>query len=614
MVGKMPKLIGIIGIVLMAAMLIFAALIPWLVSTDVMRSAIARELSAFVGRPVALQGKVTLQLFPTPKTILENVTLPIRGEEEQPKLSIERIEADVALLTLLSRNPDFTDFSLYQPKLNLTRSPDGAINWQDGLGRVSSAVVAAKRQIKESADGNPEPLLPDGFPTSLASIQIYNGEIYLNTPQSERIDQLTQINGFVSWPLVDRAASIEIEGVWQEEGITIDVQSEQLIAVLSGLSADTDVLIEHPLGSIEFQGSLGLGDTLFADGTVSFKTGSLTKLLNMIGTNIDAGRALEAVAIDGTMKLGPRKASLVTENLVVDQNIGAGVLELSFAGDKPPSINGTLDFESLNLNAFLAAFISLPDSIDDQRSKVDLDFISQIHTDLRLSAKAAVLGSIEMTGLAATAQISDVGALFDIGDAQAYDGLVQAKLHFTTSEDGTEKSTVSIAGQDVDLGQAKQLLTLPNAVPTGTVTFSLDAEAPLSGWNTMLQTAKGTLAVNITSGATTGFGAQTLMDNVQENAFFSLRTAEDISEPFDLLNLEGNLTDGVMAIENAQIDYPSGKVTLGGVAPYRSGGIALTASVEPATDEDESEAKFFIGGSWARAFATLLNTQIEGAE
>ncbi|MDZ7823608.1 MAG: AsmA-like C-terminal region-containing protein [Ahrensia sp.] len=166
---------------------------------------------------------------------------------------------------------------------------------------------------------------------------------------------------------------------------------------------------------------------------------------------------------------------------------------------------------------------------------------------------------------------------------------------------------VSIATQNIDLENLKAMSEITDNFPSGKATFTIDASAPMTTWASMTRTATGTTSLRINGGSTRGFGIARLLRPETSEQFFALSIGELETETFDKLELEGSFTDGIISIKNAVIDKVAGKVAFTGVAPFQSGGIALTATASPNQQKDgASERRFFVGGTWNKPFATPL--------
>lgn len=587
------------------ALIAIAAIVPWLVSTDLVRSAIEREMNTFTGRPVSIGGNVSVTLFPAPTAVFDDVTLLVRGKEENPILTIENVEADIAPWTILSRNPKFTEIRLARPHLRLTRSADGSINWRDSMGRIGSAVDMARARLE--SDGEPTRLLAEEFPKEIASLGIVDGILTIDNPSTGNEEEITAINGNVDWLELDKAMTASSTGSWRGVPFAIEYSVSNPLALLAGSSTEADFALQSEVAALSFAGKLDYYENLFADGEVEFSTPSTSALLELLGAKIDAGRAIGALTLAGPVNLSNQRIRFEQASLSVEENAGSGAFEISTPLNGPSIIAGTLEFQTLDLSSFLGSFITVPTSSWQFDIPIALDFISQMHTDLRLSAQTARFGNIEMSDLAATAQIGEASAIFDIGDAQAYGGNVQARLQFNLGKYQDHTALMSISGSGVDTRLIDEALDLPRSMPLGIAQMSIDLEAPLDSWNEMSKAAKGRLMLKMNEGVSVGFGVDTLLQNEALSEFFTLSGGVQEQEQFSSLDIEGTLADGVVTLELADIVYEQGSILLEGVAPFRSGGIALTATVQKNADaENNTVHQFFIGGSWDRAFATPL--------
>lgn len=596
-----------------AAIIAIVAIVPWLVSTDLVRNAIEREMSTFTGRPISIGGDVSVIFFPSPTAVFDDVTFLVRGDEQQSILTIDNVEADIAPLTLLSRNPSFTEIRLTRPHLRLTKQMDGTINWRDSMARIGSAVDMARRRIE--SEGEPQKLLLDEFPKDMASIGIVDGTLTIDDLFTETAEEITSITGEIDWQKLDGALAVSGTASWRGTPFSIEYAASEPLALFAGNSTASKFSLQSELGTLTFEGVLDFYETLFAEGAVELSTPSTSALLKWLGTKIDAGRAIGALTLAGPVNLSNQRVRFEQASITIEENAGSGAIEISTPANGPGIIAGTLEFQTLDLSSILGSFVTVPTNSWQFETPILLDFISQMHTDLRLSAQNARFGNVEMSDLAATAQINDASAIFDIGDAQAYGGNVQARLQFNRSDYQDHTALMSISGQGVDTRLVDEALDLPRSVPLGIAQMSIDLEAPLNSWNGMSKAAKGRFMFKMNEGVTVGFGSNALLRNEELNQFFTLSDDALGQEAFTSLDIEATLADGVATLESAEIVYEQGTVQLEGVAPFRSGGIAMTATVQPKSDaEDNIVRQFFIGGSWDRAFATPLRQPVSLGE
>ena len=120
-----------IGIAAVLAGLVAAALIlPGYIDWNRFRDEIEHQASAITGRQVRIEGAIGFSMLPRPALSLENATLANSvGATEPVMLSLERLEAQLGMLALLSGKIQVANFLLIAPVLNLETLPDGAHNW-----------------------------------------------------------------------------------------------------------------------------------------------------------------------------------------------------------------------------------------------------------------------------------------------------------------------------------------------------------------------------------------------------------------------------------------------------------------------------------------------------
>ena len=111
---------------------------------------IAARVKAETGRTLAVQGPVEFKLSLEPKVVLPGVTFEnAPWSKTRDMLSAKRIEAQIALLPLLSRRFDVVQFTLVEPVITLETDASGRGNWELG-----SATPGASGPAPAGADAS----------------------------------------------------------------------------------------------------------------------------------------------------------------------------------------------------------------------------------------------------------------------------------------------------------------------------------------------------------------------------------------------------------------------------------------------------------------------------
>lgn len=603
---------AILAVLVIALAGAVAVTLPWLVSTDIVRSSIERELGNFFGTDAELGGQTEVRIFPRPRTTLRDVAIAAPGERTAPILTIESMEADIGLVGLVMGRPEFSNFKLVRPHLRLLASQDGAIDWVAQSGRVGRLFRrAAATEGQMSGD-------------ELGSVVTEKGRITFETGDGTVIEDITAVDGQLAWPRLDAPMSFSADAIWRGTAgrLTFDTQSPR--AFFLNTPSETGLAIQSDAVTLDFQGMANAGGPLFADGSIGFSTPSLQTLMTIVGTDLAPGRALGEVTMSGPVRLAQRRIRFEGLDITVDGNSGSGVLEIGISAERAePAVTGTLDFATLDIAAFLSAFIDLPRLAGDVPPSM-ADVATQISTDLRVSAAEASFGDLSLENLAATAQVSDEVAIFDIGDALAYGGHVQTRLALSFAEGG--RTEVILSGQDVDMAAIGEAFALPRALPRGRGNFSITLNAPATGPLRSGRTLGGMVSVEVRDGVMPGFGFGQLYGQRDIVRYFSL-DMEAGGETFSSARIYGDIAEGLLTLKDTRITYPDGEVRLEGIVTLGTGSLALTAAAGPAiadtaADNGDAEpdpsaedlARFFVGGSWNRPFATPVLRPTQGRD
>lgn len=98
-------------------MVLFTALIgPYFVDWTSYRETFEREASAYVGRPVTVDGKASVRLLPTPVLSFTDIHV---GDRESPDVEMERFRAEVELAPLLKGEVRIIQMAVERPRFHI---------------------------------------------------------------------------------------------------------------------------------------------------------------------------------------------------------------------------------------------------------------------------------------------------------------------------------------------------------------------------------------------------------------------------------------------------------------------------------------------------------------
>ena len=143
----MPRAVLIIlGVAagLVALILIGVAIAIATVDPNRFVAPLAARIKAETGRNLSVQGPVDFRISLEPKVVLPGVAFDNASwSEGQPMLTAKRIEAQIAIVPLLSRRFEVVQLTLVEPVITLETDASGRGNWEFGSATGASPAASA---------------------------------------------------------------------------------------------------------------------------------------------------------------------------------------------------------------------------------------------------------------------------------------------------------------------------------------------------------------------------------------------------------------------------------------------------------------------------------------
>jgi len=588
--------------------ILIVAVLPLVASTQIVRDSIAYQMSMWSGYRVRLDSTPEIRVWPAFQAVLHDVTfLDWNTEEPHILLDAERVDLDLSALAALSGNVVFTRMHLIRPVLRLQQE-DGKLripaprDW----GRIARSVNAA-RQLVSAAPAAPD---TNALPSySFGVVQVTDGRI-VAVAGEEQSDVVTSVTGTLDWPSLNRSASLSATGIWHGESVSLTASSAQPLILFGGGNASIDLSLQSAPATLSFAGAANLANTNFVDGQLSVSAPSLSRLLEWMHVrSLVAGR-LGALSLQARVVGDTNRLKLEDATLNMNSSTGKGLLDIGFSNGQP-TIAGTLAFDTLDLQTLSSAFSPLSSALVPQDgaglNRNGLDF------DLRFSVANATYGGAALSNVAAAAKMRDGLATFDISDATAFDGQIQfgVRADRTGSEELVE---ISMVGEDIDLGGLASAFGYKALVPQGRGTFSLMLRGKGQDFESVLQSADGSLSATLGNGTIPGVTLDAFLERSVKGDFFPLADLEGGALPIDGAELKASVIKGIVQIDKAEAQSGQHRISIDGLIPLAGRGLALYGTLSAPKDADPrftSPLTFFVGGSWSAPFVASFQSRTQ---
>jgi len=153
----MPRMVWIIlGSVagLVALLLIGVAIAIATVDPNRFVAPLAARIKAATGRDLTVKGPVDIKVSLAPRIVASNVAFANAPWSKTPQmLTAKEIDAQIALLPLLSRRFDVVEFTLVEPVITLETDASGRGNWEFDSARVAAGSAGGGAQSATGAFG-----------------------------------------------------------------------------------------------------------------------------------------------------------------------------------------------------------------------------------------------------------------------------------------------------------------------------------------------------------------------------------------------------------------------------------------------------------------------------
>ncbi|MFI0844994.1 AsmA-like C-terminal region-containing protein [Mesorhizobium sp. IMUNJ 23232] len=592
--------------ILAVLIVVLVITVPYIASTRIVRDRIAQEIGAWSGYAVRIEGSPRIDIWPRLRAVLRDVSFSDAGPGGERSIgTVERIDIELSALAAMRGDTVFTSARLVKPVLRIGAEADRGI-WATlaGKGRIRSAIEEARAVVASQADpASLKSLMPAG---PFGSIRIEDGSIQLDDGGVDSTPLVTAIEGKVDWPTLDRAGSLVAQGVWKGETIKLDAESAAPMLLFAGGTAPAEISLDSALGGASFSGTANLSGTPFADGQITASTSSFGRLAGWVGAGLPGWEKLQAVRVSGTVSGDARRLKLDGAQLQMNGSTADGAAELVSA-DGRTTVSGSLAFDTLQLDGLFSALPPLIPAKAAVGAAPGSNWLDPLMLDLRLSAAHASAGGLEMSDMAATVDIQDRFASFEILDATALDGALRGGIRFDRDQEQTV-TRVTLSATGIDGAAFGSAIGMNRLAPTGRGSVTFDIKGRGTDIRSVMENGDGRFSARLGAGALSGLDLAAFLERCRKGGFFALDETAGGSLVVDGIDIQGTMTNGVTTLDRAEARFGSRRLWLSGLASYADRSLALTGGVgqlQPVTGTaagPPDEAKFFVGGSWSAPF------------
>ncbi len=530
--AKGIKRVGVAVASLLAAGLAVLLGLSLAIPADSVRDAVKAQIKEVTGLDPTLRGDVSVSLFPTGSVRFNDVSL---GDNRTgaSALTAEQLLVRLRFSSFMLGRIEIADVTLVRPTITIAFASDGSSNWAGHIETLAQALKPTADPVK-----------------SFSEIRISNGTAVIRDETYRIVETLTNVEFALAWPSISRTFAATGQFTWNGQPYDGTLSLSDFLAALTGERTGVKVRLTGAPLKLAFDGNMSHRPTLKVEGVLAADATSLREMLRWPAERPSPNLPFQRFSLKAQTNVTGRNVALSKVNVELDGNSGEGVL--TYVADKRRTLQGTLAVDALNLTPYISTFRLLTAARSWNRVPLELDALSGIDIDLRISAARVKLDSVNLGQTAIAAGLRAGNLTLAIGECQAFGGIIKGSLALAKSTTGADLRT-QLQFDDVMLDQTLgALLGVRKIEGRGTISVAVNGTG--RSVYELANSLDGTITLSSRKGAIVGLNVEQSLKRLERNPL-SVRSSDFRGgrTPYDELAVTLKVADGTAHAQEIRI-------------------------------------------------------------
>lgn len=323
-------------------------ILPRFITPETIKAQLIEQVEKATGRTLKIEGKLEVAGFPNLGVVAEDVSLSNPpGFGGDTFVSLKRMQLGVALMPLLSKQIELTEFVLVDPVVSLHMNKAGKANWDFSAPKQAEEKTDAKQAEAAPAKGGDNPMAA----LKLSNIEIQNGKLTYADDTTGNKQALEQLNLVVSAASLSSPLSAKGDTLWQGKKLAVTAQVNTMESLMAGKAAFDAGLSSDAL-SFSAKGELD-GESVKAK--VDANSSSLKALMSWLNPKAKPMAVPTPLAFEFSTNASckGKVCSFADLSVGLDHLKGKGKADANLSGGKP-ALDVELAMNELDLAPFMA--------------------------------------------------------------------------------------------------------------------------------------------------------------------------------------------------------------------------------------------------------------------
>jgi len=573
------KRVGIAVASLLGAGLALLLILSVVIPADTVRDAVKAQIKEVTGLDPVLRGDVSVSLFPTGSVRFNDISL---GDNRTgaPALSAQQLVVRLRFFSFLFGRIEIADVTLVRPTIMIAFAADGSSNWAGHIDTLAQALTPSPDRIK-----------------TFSEIRITDGVAIIRDEAYRLIETLTNVEFALAWPSFSRTFAATGQFSWNGQSFDGTLSLSDFLAALTGDRTGFKVRLTGAPFKFAFDGSMSKSPTLRIEGTLAADATSLRDTMFWASGRASSGPGFQRFALKAQTSVVGSNVALSKVNVELDGNAGEGVL--TYVADGRQTLQGTLAVEGLDLTPYISAFRFLNAERGWSRMPIELDALSGIDVDVRISAAKVSLDGFNLGQTAVAANLRAGNLTLAIGESQAFGGILKGSLTLAKSTAGADLQA-QFQFNEVMLDQTLDaFFGVRRLEGRGSIGISVSGSG--GSIYDLAKALNGSVTMSSRKGAIAGFNVEQSLKRLERNPL-AVRGSDFRGgrTPYDELSVNLKVTDGTAHAQDVRIETPAMRVGVAGSSSIASRDFDLkgTASLLAGGAVDAFQLPFVVMGTW----------------